>query len=105
MREQKQRRIMFQNTEAEQAGRGIAELRRRKNQTREQFATGAEISAEYLSDLEEGRYPAVSLDIVERILKAGGVESRSKSHLRTSDELKSALLSIKRETPPMERLF
>ena len=95
----KTKTIIFQNTEAKQAGNGLTELRNRNKLSREEFASKANISVEYLSDLEEGRYDKVSPEIIEQILESNGIDARGKGRQKSNEELKAILLTIRGPIP------
>lgn len=95
--------IVFKNTEAMQAGISIRELRRINNRSLSEFADNINVSADYLTLLEEGHEDKVIEEIIEKILITGRVCKRGARYKR--EELKKTLLSIKPPTPPEEQLF
>ena len=92
--------IEFKGTEAKRAGVNIEELRQRARLSLEDFAKKAMIGLEYLTLLIEGHEDKVSPEIVENVLKAGGIRIRAKEH--TSEDLKKILLSIMPPNPPID---
>jgi hypothetical protein len=91
--------IEFKGTEAKRAGNNIEELRQRTGLSLECFAKSAKISSEYLILLIEGHEDKVSPEIIENILKAGGIRLRAKEY--NGEDLKKVLLSITPANPPI----
>ncbi len=91
--------IEFKGTEAKRAGNNIEELRQRTGLSPEDFAKRAAINLEYLIFLIEGHEDKVSPEIIENILKAGGIRLRAKEC--TGEDLKKILLSITPANPPL----